>query len=51
MDRWTDLMMAAKDKKYELMNLDYYYNIFARFNFKKKILKIIKENLCKEVDK
>ena len=50
MDRWTDLMMAAKDKKYELMNLDYYYNIFKRFNFKKRMLKIIKENLCKEVN-
>ena len=45
------LMMAAKNAKYDLMNLDYYYNIFERFNFKKKILKIIKENLCKEVDK
>ena len=45
------LMMAAKNAKYDLMNLDYYYNIFERFNFKKKILKIIKENLCKEVKK
>jgi len=45
------VMMAAKRAKYDFMNLDYYYNIFARFNFKKKILKIIKENLCKEVDK
>ena len=45
------LMMSVKNKKYDLMNLDYYYNIFERFNFKKKILKIIKENLCKEVDK
>ena len=45
------LMMAAKNGKLDLMNLDYYYNIFERFNFKKKILKGIKENLCKEVDK
>jgi hypothetical protein len=43
------LMMSAKKAKYDIMNLDYYYNIFERFNFKKKILKIIKENLCKEV--
>ena len=43
------LMSTAKNFKYDLMNLDYYYNIFERFNFKKKILKIIKENLCKEV--
>ena len=43
------LMMAAKNGKLDLMNLDYYYNIFERFNFKKKILKNIKENLCKEV--
>ena len=45
------LMTAAKNNKYDYMNLEYYYNIFYRFNFKKKILKIIKENLCKEVDK
>ena len=42
------LMMAAKRNKYDFMNLDYYYNIFDRFNFKKKMLKNIKENLCKE---
>ena len=41
-------MMAAKGGKYDYMNLDYYYNIFDRFNFKKKMLKNIKENLCKE---
>ena len=41
------LMMAAKNFKYDSMNLEYYYNIFYRFNFKKKILKSIKENLCK----
>jgi hypothetical protein len=46
MDR---IMMAAKNYKYDLMNLDYYYNIFKRFNFKKKILKNIKENLCTEI--
>ena len=53
---WTDeltrinrLMSAAKNMKYDFMNLDYYYNIFERFNFKKKILKSIKENLCIEV--
>ena len=34
--------------KYDVMNLEYYYNIFYRFNFKKKILKIIKENLYNE---
>ena len=45
------VMMAAKNFKYDFMNLDYYYNIFYRLNFKKKILKSIKENLCKEVDK
>jgi len=44
MDR---LMMSAKNFKYDIMNLEYYYKIFYRFNFKKKILKIIKENLCK----
>jgi len=48
MDR---LMMDAKHHKYDYMNLEYYYNIFKKFNFKKKILKSIKENLCKEVDK
>ena len=41
-------MMAAKGGKYDYMNLDYYYNIFDRFNFKKKMLKNIKENLCKD---
>ena len=45
MDR---IMMSAKTGKYDLMNLEYYYNIFYKFNFKKKILKIIKENLCNE---
>jgi len=45
------LMGSAKNFKYDIMKLDYYYNIFERFNFKKKILKGIKENLCKEVDK
>ena len=44
-------MMAAKGGKYDYMNLDYYYNIFDRFNFKKKMLKNIKENLCKEQEK
>ena len=47
----NNMMMAAKNSKYDVMNLEYYYNIFERFNFKKKILKIIKENLCKEVTK
>jgi len=42
-----DLILAGKDFKYDLMNLEYYYNIFYRLNFKKKILKRIKENLCK----
>jgi len=50
-DQMDDLMMSAKNHKYDLMKLDYYYNIFERFNFKKKILKNIKKNLCKEVDK
>ena len=48
-DQMNSLMMSAKNNKYDLMKLDYYYNIFKRFNFKKKILKSIKENLCKEV--
>jgi len=30
--------------------LDFYYNIFDKYNFKNKMLKIIKENLCKEED-
>jgi len=30
--------------------LEYYYNIFDKYNFKNKMLKIIKENLCKEED-
>ena len=47
----NDMMMSAKHGKYDFMNLDYYYNIFDRFNFKKKILKNIKKNLCKEVKK
>jgi len=46
-DQMDDLMMSAKNHKYDLMKLDYYYNIFERFNFKKKILKNIKENPCK----
>jgi len=50
-DRLDVLMMQAKNFKYDLMKLNYYYNIFERFNFKKKILKNIKENLGKEVDK
>jgi hypothetical protein len=44
-----ELMMAAKKNKYDFMDLNYYYNIFDRFNFKKKMIKIIKENLCKKV--
>ena len=49
MNQIDRLMMAAKSFKYDIMNLKYYYNIFYRFNFKKKILKIIKENLCTEI--
>ena len=30
--------------------LEYYYNIFDKYNFKNKMLKIIKGNLCKEED-
>ena len=48
LDEMGLIMMAAKNNKYDFMNLDYYYNIFDRFNFKKKMLKNIKENLCKE---
>ena len=51
LDEATNLILSAKNFKYDLMNLEYYYNIFYRSNFKKKILKSIKENLCKEVDK
>ena len=36
--------------KFKSKALDYYYNIFDRSNLKNKILKIIKENLCKEED-
>ena len=47
LDEATNLILSAKNFKYDLMNLEYYYDIFYRFNFKKKILKSIKENLCK----
>jgi len=30
--------------------LKFYYNVFDKFKFKKRMLKIIKENLCKEED-
>ena len=51
LDEATNLILSAKNFKYDLNILKYYYNIFYRFNFKKKILKGIKENLCREVDK
>jgi len=36
--------------KFKFEALNYYYNIFDRSNLKNKMLKIIKENLCKEED-
>ena len=36
--------------KFKSEALNYYYNIFDRSNLKNKMLKIIKENLCKEED-
>jgi hypothetical protein len=36
--------------KFKYDALKYYYNIFDKYNFKNKMLKIIKENLCKEED-
>ena len=43
------LMMSAKDFKYDIATkLKYYYNIFEKSNLKKKQLKLIKENLCKD---
>ena len=36
--------------KFKSDALEYYYNIFDKYNFKNKMLKIIKENLCKEED-
>jgi len=50
-DQMNFLMMSAKNRKYDFVKLDYYYNIFKRFNFKKKILKNIKENLCLEIER
>ena len=47
------LMMEAKNNKYDephSMTREYYYNIFDKFNMKEKMLKEIKENLCKEED-
>ena len=53
MEQMDHLMMSAKRYWYrnfsKVMTLEYYYNIFARFNFKKKHLKLIKQNLCKDV--
>ncbi len=50
-DHITYLILQSKNFKYDLHLLKYYYDLFYRLNFKKKILKSIKENLCKEVDK
>ena len=36
--------------KFKSDALEYYYNIFDKYNFKNKMLKIIKENLYKEED-
>lgn len=57
---WTEelsqlnqMMGRAKQRKEpEIISkaLQFYYNIFDKYNFKNKILKIIKENLCKEED-
>jgi hypothetical protein len=51
-DKLNGPMMSAKRYWYrdisKIMTLDYYYNIFDKFNLKKKHLKIIKQNLCKE---
>ena len=46
-------MSNSKMNKYDestSMTLEYYYNLFDKFNMKEKMLKIIKENLCKEED-
>ena len=43
---------SRNNKSPELLSkaLNFYYNIFDKYNFKNKILKIIKENLCKKED-
>lgn len=53
----SETMFSAKHKqKTEILSklksdaLNYYYNIFDKYNFKNKMLKIIKENLCKDED-
>ena len=46
-DHINYLILASKNFKYDLHILKYYYDLFYRLNFKKKILKSIKENLCK----
>jgi len=46
-------MMQSKHNKYDephSMTREYYYNLFDKFNMKEKMLKIIKENLCKDED-
>ena len=55
--RFSEMVSAIKNNKkadtlsnFKSKALDYYYNIFDRSNFKNKMLKIIKENLCKEED-
>ena len=45
---FTRQLMTIKDHKYPSKDssvLSYYYNLFAKRNFKKKILKMIKQNL------
>ena len=49
----NEIMIQAKGmKKPDVVSkaLHFYYNIFDKYNFKNKMLKIIKENLCKEED-
>lgn len=49
----NETMMRAKNVKNPeplTQVLNFYYNIFDKYNFKNKMLKIIKENLCKEED-
>ena len=49
----NEIMIQTKGmKKPDVISkaLNFYYNIFDKYNFKNKMLKIIKENLCKEED-